>query len=217
MSSMISNATALLLEHTGKVDLPGLVQKVNTAATQLAFRGNAAAPQPSFTPAVDPSKYGDPNLTPLILLSPNNDIQFLMSIDGITCGHCVKIVETVLKGCPRPGKTTDSPIHGLIDASADRDMNAIIIKIAHVADARRIAHESARNLSMVGFNAVARTVDITSLGYREEMTLSIMNRVFGMLPVVEPSIGELIRWEEKCQCPDNEVMRGNCRRCVYVF
>lgn len=196
----------------GKVDLPGLVQKVNSAATQLAHRGGLAKSAPTFTrPPVDPSKYGDPNLTPLILLSPNNDIQFLMSIDGITCAHCVKIVETVLKGCPGRNNT-GSPIEGLLDASADREMNAILIKIGNIAEARRIAHEAARNLSMVGYTAVARTVDIQSLGYREEMTLSIMNSVFSIFPKVEPGGGDLIRWEEECQCPDNEVMRGNCQR-----
>jgi hypothetical protein len=59
----------------GKVDLPGLVQKVNTAATQLAHRGlaNASNHPPKFTPPVDPSKYGDPNVMPTILISQSGE------------------------------------------------------------------------------------------------------------------------------------------------
>lgn len=203
----------------GKVDLPGLVQKVNSAATQLAHRGglinnNNATRIPS--PPVDPSKYGDPNITPLILISSSGDIQFLMTVDGITCAHCVKIVETVLKGCSgRP--SSGSPISGLLDASADRELNAILIKISNISEARRIAYESARNLSMVGYTAVARSVNIHKMGSEGDhnMTLMKMGKVFEIVPTVNPELGNVLDWSARCQCPDNNVLRDNCPR--YVF
>lgn len=197
----------------GKVDLPSLVQKVNSAATQLAHRGgllNNNTALPVLSSPVDPSKYGDPNLMPTILISSSGDIQFLMTVDGITCAHCVKIVETVLKGCS--GRSGGSPIVGLLDASADQQLNVILIKIANISEARRIAHESARNLSMVGYTAVAKSVNITQMG--EDMTLQKMGKVFEIVPSVNPALGNVLDWSVECQCPDNNVLRDNCQRCV---
>eukprot|EP00804_Cyclotella_cryptica_P021875 CCRYP_000842-RA/>CCRYP_000842-RA protein AED:0.19 eAED:0.19 QI:210/1/1/1/0.75/0.6/5/1266/713 len=198
----------------GKVDLPGLVQQVNSAATQLAHRGMVALATP-FQQIVDPSKYGDPNVMPVILISQSGDIQFLMSVDGITCAHCVKIVETVLKGCQ--GRSGGSPIDGLLDASADQQMNAILIKIEKIADARRIAHEAARNLSMVGYNANAKSINIQTIGGfkgqgGDEMTLQKMYAAFEIVPNVNPMLGTVLNWNLECQCPDNNITKEHCPR-----
>ena len=211
----------------GKIDLPGLVKRVNAAATQLAHRGGGAglSQNPSnlpttFTPAVDPSKYGDPNIMPIVLISQQNDIQILMTVDGITCAHCVKIIETVLKGCP--GRNAGSPIKGLVDAAADQELDTLLIKIESIQEARRIAYEASRNLMMVGYTAQAKSVDIQSIGKsdgknnngKEEMSLSTMYRVFETVPKVNPSIGDVLDWTAECSCPENNVMRANCRRYV---
>jgi copper chaperone CopZ len=201
----------------GKVDLPGLVVQVNAAATQLAHRGmigNSVAQHQS----VDPSKYGDPNIMPVVLVSQNGDVQFLMTIDGITCAHCVKIVEAVLKGCQ--GRIGGSPIDGLLDASADRELNAIVIKIDKISEARRIAHESARNLSMVGYEAKAKSINIQTVGglkaeEGEEMSLLKMAAVFEAVPYVNPQLGEVLNWNSECRCPDNNISRVNCPRYVH--
>eukprot|EP00957_Ditylum_brightwellii_P032449 2458910-Ditylum_brightwellii.AAC.1 len=39
--------------------------------------------------------YGDPSTTLVVLVSGTGDIQISMSVEGITCAHCIKIVETV--------------------------------------------------------------------------------------------------------------------------
>ena len=198
----------------GKLDLPSLVRKVNSAATQLAHRGLASAPRPNFT--VDPSNYGDPNLTPLVLLSSSGDVQFLMTVDGITCAHCVKIVETVLKGCPG---STGSPIDGLLDVAADQQLNAILVKISGIDQARRIAHQAVRNLSMVGYTARAKSVNIQKLGYQgndndgnDVMTLQNIYKVFESVPNIDPVIGNVLQWDVECKCPENDVMRTDCPR-----
>ena len=198
----------------GKVDLPGLVQQVSSAATQLAHRGiskiNTAPGGISTTTQlnnIDPSKYGDPNITPIVVVSPNqstgtNDIQFCMTIDGITCAHCVKIIEKVLKGCAG----SRSPIIGLLDAAADMELNIVLIKIDNINDCRRIAHEATRNLSMVGYTAKAKSVNVPS-----DMTLQNMYSVMeGSIPNVAPMTG--FRWDNDCGCPDNNVLRQDCSR-----
>lgn len=195
----------------GKVNLPGLVQQVSSAATQLAHRGIGANTGGINTSTrlnnVDPSKYGDPSVTPVVVVSPNqatgvNDIQFYMTINGITCAHCVKIVETVLKGCVG----SRSPINGLLDAAADMELNIVLIKIENINDCRRIAHEAARNLSMVGYTAKARSVSVPS-----DMTLQNMYSMMERnIPNVSPLVG--FQWNTECTCPDNNVLRQNCPR-----
>jgi copper chaperone CopZ len=148
-----------------------------------------------------------------------------MTIDGITCAHCVKIVETVLKGCPG----NRSPIDGLIDAVADRDMNFVLIKVEKTADARRIAFEAARNLSMVGYTAKARSLDIQRVGKSgrgaaaavgsegggsDDMTLQSMCAAFDAVPNVNPMLGDFFHWNSECCCPDNTISRNGCPRCV---
>lgn len=160
---------------------------------------------------VDPSKYGNPSITPIVLVSPNNpantaagtnDVQFCMTIEGITCAHCVKIVETVLKGC----HGSRSPIDGLLDAAADMELNIVLIKIASIADCRRIAHEAARNLSMVGYTAKGRSVTIPN-----DVTLQDVYSIMdGTIPRLSPMMG--FGWRYDCSCPDNNVLRQDCPR-----
>lgn len=197
----------------GKVDLPGLVQQVSSAATQLAHRGIGASNAGVINKStqlnnIDPSKYGDPSVTPIVVVSPNqstgmNDIQFCMTIDGITCAHCVKIVETVLKGCTG----TRSPINGLLDAAADMELNMVLIKIDNIHECRRIAHESARNLSMVGYTAKAKSVTVPT-GLTLRNVYSVME---GTIPNVSPIMTEF-QWNFDCACPDNNVLRQDCPR-----
>jgi copper chaperone CopZ len=193
----------------GGVDLPGLVRQVSSAATQLAHRGmrQSSAPLKSVS-TVDPSKYGDPNITPVVLVSPNGDSQICMNIDGITCAHCVKIIETVLKGC----QGNKSPIDGVLDAAGDQELALVLIKIEKAADARRIAFEAARNLTMVGYTAVAKSMNIKDLAAKgnNEVTLQNVYSAFESLPHLNPMA--VMNWEFECSCPDNNVMRQNCRR-----
>ena len=193
----------------GRVDLPGLVQKVSSAATQLAHRGIKQSSVPALpVPTVDPSKYGDPNVTPIVLVSQNGDKQICMDINGITCAHCVKIVETVLKGCPGNG----SPIDGVLDASGDQELNVVLLKIEKVADARRIAFEAARNLTMVGYTAVTKSINIAEVAAKGsiEVTLQTMYSAFESLPHLNPMVA--MNWDIECACPDNNVIRQDCPR-----
>ena len=194
----------------GKIDIPGLVQQVSSAATQLAHRGiNLGVNGSSSRNHDDPSKYGDPQVTPVVLVTTNqttgaNDVQFYMTIEGITCAHCVKIVETVLKGCPG----SRSPIEGLLDAASDLDSSFVIIKIENIEDCRRIAWESARNLSMVGYTAKAKSYIVPN-GMSLENAYSLMEQT---IPSYAPMMG--FRWDLHCECPDNNVSRYNCPRLV---
>ena len=206
----------------GKIDLPNLVQKVNSRATQLAHRGAAAFPntQSSMYDGIDPSlaavqsgQYGDPTKTPVVFFSENGDIQIMMNILGITCAHCVKIVETVLTGCGG----MKSPIDGLLDAAADRALNAVLIKIDRASNAKRIAFESSRNLALVGYTAEAKEMNVGvggTNGFGRGMDMGMLSQAFGVVATTEKE--DMFDWTLPCTCPDNGVLREDCLRLVCV-
>lgn len=185
----------------GKVDLPDVVQQVNRASTQLAYRGG---PNNGFMG--EPSS--DPNTVPVVFVSSNGDIQIAMSIDGMTCAHCVKIVETVLKGC----NGNKSPIDGLIDAAADEALSSVIIKIDKASNAKRIASEATRNLAMVGYTAKVKEMGIVGEGADKKATMDLgaLSTAFDVVATTESA--DVFDWTLPCSCPDNGVVREDCAR-----
>jgi hypothetical protein len=102
----------------------------------------------------------DNSTTPVVYCnSGGNDVMIAMTVDGIVCAHCVKIVESVLRGCG-DNNSNKSPIAGLIDAvvTDHHPVSTVLIKIDQAQSARRIAQEAARNLRLVGYVAVAKTI-----------------------------------------------------------
>lgn len=199
----------------GKLDLPGVVDQVSQRATQLAHRGGnsgSVLPNPvgsssSSLPGGN-SMYGDPNTTPVVFVSSNGDIQIAMKVDGITCAHCVKIVETVLRGC----NGNKSPIDGLLDAAADGDLKSVLIKIDKASNAKRIAFEAVRNLSMVGYTAEPMLMSIVGAGAdpKTHMDLGSLSTAFEVVAATEKS--DVFDWTIPCTCPDNGILRGDCSR-----
>lgn len=187
----------------GKIDLPAVVDAVNHHATQLAHRGQAL---PNHV--LSGEDYGDPSTTPVVFVSYNGDIQIAMSVDGITCAHCVKIVETVLKGC----SGNKSPIDGLLDAAADRVLCQVMIKIDKSSNAKRIAFEAARNLSMVGYTAKAKEMSIVNAGGDKKATMDLgaLSTAFEVVATTDPQ--DVFDWNTPCSCPDNGILRDDCAR-----
>jgi copper chaperone CopZ len=197
----------------GKPDLPAIVDAVNHAANQLAHSGGTRGNQPSAVPSSVLSgsaavNYGDPDSIPIVFVSENGDAIIAMSVDGITCAHCVKIVETVLRGC----NGNKSPIDGLLDAAADRALCAVLIRVDRVSNSKRIAFEAARNLAMVGYTAKAKvmspTVEVD--GKPTRMSLDDMYKAFQAVGLADPK--DLFDWSAPCSCPDNGVARDDCAR-----
>lgn len=202
----------------GKLDLSSVMDAVSYHASQLSYRGGRALPiqvsSGSFT--VDDAEYGDPNLTPVVFVSGNGDIQIAMSVDGITCAHCVKIVETVLKGC----SGNRSPIDGLLDAAADRILCQVLIKIDRSSSAKRIAFEATRNLSMVGYTARVKEMGVVNVGGDKKATsdLGALSTAFEVIASTDPQA--VFNWTTPCTCPDNGVQRDDCARyneCVVSY
>jgi copper chaperone CopZ len=154
------------------------------------------------------NQYGDPTLTPVVFVSSNGDIQISMHIEGITCAHCVKIVETVLKGCTG----NKSPIEGLLDAAADRSINSVLIRIDRASSAKRVAFESARNLAMVGYTARARQMSIVGPGADKKATMDLgkLATAFEVVAATDPR--DVFNWSARCACPDNGILREDCPR-----
>jgi copper chaperone CopZ len=162
----------------------------------------------------------DDTTTPVVFCSSNGDVQIVMTVDGIVCAHCVKIVETVLRGCD--GRK--SPIDGLLDAAVDaafdrRDTSTILIKIDQVANAKRIAFEAARNLSLVGYIAKAKTMNFLAgegsqqHGRRtDDVVVSTAYEAVAVNNNNEP-VSVLFDWTLPCTCPDKGVFYGgSCQR-----
>eukprot|EP00814_Leptocylindrus_danicus_P000671 CAMPEP_0116026364 /NCGR_PEP_ID=MMETSP0321-20121206/13784_1 /TAXON_ID=163516 /ORGANISM="Leptocylindrus danicus var. danicus, Strain B650" /LENGTH=938 /DNA_ID=CAMNT_0003499103 /DNA_START=107 /DNA_END=2923 /DNA_ORIENTATION=- len=100
--------------------------------------------------------------TPIVFVNTNQDVQIAMDVEGLSCPHSVKIVETVLKGPPSLQQhiRKKSPISGLLDAVADKDLKFVLIKIDKSSNATRIAAEAARNLAMVGFVGKVKVMEV---------------------------------------------------------
>jgi copper chaperone CopZ len=195
----------------GKIDLPAVVDAVNHHATQLAHRG-VGVPVPvssnagAYTTMHVPQQYGDPNTTPVVFVSFKGENQICMKIDGITCAHCVKIVETVLRGC----NGNKSPIEGLLDAAADRVLNSVLIKVDHPLNAKRIAFESARNLSMVGYTGTVKEMSIVGADGKS-MSIGALANAFQAVASGQSS-DDVFDWSRSCNCPDNGIQREDCPR-----
>lgn len=151
------------------------------------------------------SKYGDYDTTPIVFLSGKGDIQIAMTVEGITSTHCVKIVETVLKGC----NGNKSPIDGLLDATADQQLMSILIKINKRSNAPRIVHEAARNLAMVGYTAKAISM---SLRMNDGSRMDMNKLTFAFDVVATKKNNEVFDWTLPCSCPDNFILRNDCKK-----
>lgn len=151
-------------------------------------------------------EYGDPNTLPVIFIGRSGAMQIGMEVHGITSAYGVKIAETVLKGCNK----CKSPISGLLDAAADQISNSILIKIDDIRNARRIAFEAARNLSMVGYTA--KTFVINGRGSDKNDTRDIIElyRAFETIPSTE--FDDIFDWTLPCTCPGNLITRLGCAR-----
>jgi len=218
----------------GKVDLPGLVQQISNA-NQLVHRGNvtplttlsnvstsfnngaSGGPQALASQAL--SSYennntilqdvGDPNTFPVVFLSETGDAMILMTIDGITCAHCIKIVETVLKGCA----AAKSPIVGLLDVTADQSLKILLLKIDTTMNAKRIAYEATRNLSMVGY--IAKALEINFLEFQNsnkqfKVDGQMICTAFEVVSSADPMT--FFDWERTCRCTPLGVEKDVCPR-----
>eukprot|EP00934_Nitzschia_sp_Nitz4_P004485 Nitzschia sp. Nitz4//scaffold48_size128905//92738//94864//NITZ4_003612-RA/size128905-augustus-gene-0.11-mRNA-1//1//CDS//3329553018//4475//frame0 len=196
-----------------KVDLPAVVDAVNHHANQLAHSGASRTLGPPVVPSntgvsAGNAQYGDPDTVPIVFVAPNGDMLLAMSVDGITCAHCVKIVETVLKGC----NGNKSPIDGLLDAAADRDLCSVLVKIDRLSAAKRVAFESARNLAMVGYTAKAKVMKtvVEVDGKKTNMNEDAVYKAFEAVGRADPK--GIFDWNIPCSCPDNGVLRSDCSR-----
>ena len=205
---MSSNASQLAHRGALASATPGAVLSSGAhPASSMATTTAYADPTMAAHAAAQAGRYGDPTKTPVVFVSENGDIQIAMSVDGITCAHCVKIVETVLKGC----NGNKSPINGLLDAAADRALNSVLIKIDRSSSAKRIAFEAARNLAMVGYTAIAKEMDIGGGGNGGQgLDLGALSRAFDVVATTEKA--DVFDWILPCTCPDNGVLREDCSR-----
>jgi len=138
-----------------------------------------------------------------------------MSIDGVTCAHCIKIVETVLKGCDG----SKSPISGLLDCCADQSLKLLLIKIDTTLNAKRISYEATRNLSMVGYTAKPLEVDFlefsASASQKQfKVNTQMICTAFEVVGSADPLT--FFDWERLCRCTPLGVEKDVCPRRIQM-
>ena len=94
----------------GQVNLPQVVDAVNRHAGQLAHNGISRNPVPvpsavlsggttshhlTQKETTNSDQYGDPEKVPIVLIGETGDSLIAMSVDGITCAHCVASGRTI--------------------------------------------------------------------------------------------------------------------------
>jgi hypothetical protein len=167
--------------------------------------------------------YDDPTKTPIIFISNQYEIHVAIKISGLSCLHCVKIVETVILG----PHGTRSPIEGILDAMADSTLSFVLIKISDVPSAKRICHEVGELMNLVGYEIEVKDVDIckilTKLKSREginnnnddedEDIIEINKMLYEAFIDGARTSPDLVDWSLPCVCPDDGILPGGaCRR-----
>jgi hypothetical protein len=205
----------------GPIDfLPQVVESIDRHNRAMASATARDTPMAVVVRSSEPD-----STTPVVYCSNSGDAMIALTVDGIVCAHCVKIVETVLRGCSNnntngangtSNNNTESPIDGLVDAVADhRDIiSTVLVKIDQPRHAPRIAHEAIRNLRLVGYEAVAKTMSITT-GVVKNTTEERAASTDGpevLVATSEPPF--TFDWTVPCTCPDHGtfLLRDDCPR-----
>mmetsp|Transcript_30128 Transcript_30128/g.35043 ORF Transcript_30128/g.35043 Transcript_30128/m.35043 type:complete len:623 (-) Transcript_30128:92-1960(-) len=158
---------------------------------------------------------------PIVHVSSSGDITIAMDVTGISCNHCIKIIETLLTG---PHYGIKAPIDGIIDAVAGFNESAILIKINAITSAKRISGEVTELLEMVGYVAKSKDINVDDIrekiatsGFDKEHVfvkyITELNVIFQTLAKVDAAEDFSFYWGKPCTCPaDNEVSFSKCSR-----
>ena len=145
----------------------------------------------------------DSNRIPIVFASRNGDFHIAMNINGITCLSCVKMIETILRG------DIGSSVDGILDVVGHFELSAILIKISDASKAKTIAMQASELLSMIGYQAVAKEIDLTGRrGKALDSTALNAAHVYAMSN--DPTI--LFDWTQDCTCPDHGSVGIDCMR-----
>ena len=152
-------------------------------------------------------------VTPMVYLSANGDLQVLLYVEGINCAQCAKMLETILQGYSRQSSTP-----GLLDAVADRGLQRVLLRIDDARHAPRIAHEAARQLTMVGYKvrtqdfhmtATTTTHTTTTMECREDVCVEIVQQQ----QQEQGSSVNFFDWSARCTCSATDpLVRHTCAR-----
>ena len=165
-----------------------------------------------------------------------------MKINGIVSSHCVRMIETVLKGINNSDSVSDSDVGserssgraidmsmsqssilGLLDIVIDKDLSAAVVKISQVVSAQRIVNEMKELLNLIGYDIEVKVIDIDDVlammqskyahnVYDSKQIAEMIITAFETL-VQQRSSVPTIDWKTMCTCPDNKVLkRGKCQR-----
>ena len=127
----------------------------------------------------------------------------VMNIFGMTCSHCVKVIEAALKSV-HGSKTL---IKGLIDVLADLNTSTVFIKISNPIMAQHVYHQAEETLRMVGYYSTVRHIKLDDILQNQgsekkggKEILDLTNKAFEKVSPLITSTSKLIDWDLLCKC-----------------
>lgn len=118
----------------------------------------------------------------------------------------MRIIETVLNGI----EGGDSPIRGLIDSVADKDLSVVLIRIQMSSMAKQIAYEAIETVKMLGYEGVVKEISIKDPVSGRYVGPDNLQVAFDVAAVTDPKT--IFDWGFKCTCSDNLFRKADCMR-----
>jgi hypothetical protein len=97
-----------------------------------------------------------------------------------------------------------------LDAAADKELRAVIIKISKSSFAKRIAFEAKENLKLVGYDAIAKEINVVDHATGMTSDLNALSTAFDVVAATDAR--DVFDWNLPCTCPDNGIVRLECPR-----
>ena len=132
----------------------GPSRRNSTSNSSCCNKNSASMTKGSPNKSTITSKKGSEKV-PIVFV--DQDVHIGLQVEGIDDPHNVKMIETVLRG---PKNAKKIPINGLLDVLASDKFNFVLIKIDTSSNAKRVAADAIRNLSMIGFEGKVYDMNI---------------------------------------------------------
>jgi len=132
----------------------GSLRRNSTRNSSCCNKNSASMTKGSPNKNTISSKKGSEKV-PIVFV--DQDVHIGLHVEGIDDPHNIKMIETVLKG---PKNAKKIPINGLLDVLASDKFNFVLIKIDTSSNAKRVAADAIRNLSMIGFEGKVYEMNI---------------------------------------------------------
>lgn len=186
-----------------------------------------------FGTTIDPPPLPDQIVVVRSNCNDNKNEQYLsilMSVQGMTCHLCTKVIEMVLIGLPHQSYLSRSdygPIRGILDAVVDYQSSTVLVKLdnnmimgkngsSSTSDIiHSVAKTAVQKLADVGYKAIIKGENDTMDGHDHTSSIScyIQEHKQNNIIINNNYDVALFDWSISCTCIDNSInAKRNCPR-----